>query len=286
MLNEKFEIDPKPTDVPSEVLQTQILTSPDNLTQDVLDVLNKSFFQNNFRTGLMIVIEDFEVLQLQPVLFRHKGKPLVPEGVHPILHGHVDVRRISNKTYGFRISEINQLKKHVKPAEPVKLHLWTSAEDDEASFRNHSGGWPYMPVPVKGSEESNAQSPEEVPRLRDGTFFARHADSFKYEGRFYNLILAIDGKRRALKLYSDLSRQSKTQSGLRFSDQRGVILCSQGIRVCQYNQILDHQGMNGWSDLAQGLDHFSLFIDGLFHSSRTALVTCKPPPRCSKIRNS
>ena len=128
-----------------------------------------------------------------------------------------------------------------------------------------------MPVPVKGSEESNAQSPEEVPRLRDGTFFARHADSFKYEGRFYNLILAIDGKRRALKLYSDLSRQSKTQSGLRFSDQRGVILCSQGIRVCQYNQILDHQGMNGWSDLAQGLDHFSLFIDGPFNSSRTAI---------------
>jgi hypothetical protein len=246
------------------VLQTEILTAPDNLTQDVLDVLDKSYFQNNFRTGLMIVIEDFEVDNYNQYFSVTKGSPSYLREYIRFYTAHADVRRISNKAHGFRTSEVNQLKKHVKPAEPAKLHLWTSAEDDEPSFETIPGGWPYLPIPIKGSEESNAQSPEEVPRLRDGTFFARHADSFKYEGRFYNLILAIDGKRRALRLYPDLSRQSKAQSGLRFSDQRGVMLCSQGIRVCQYNQILDHQGMNGWSDLAQGLDHFSLFIDGPF----------------------
>ena len=124
------------------------------------------------------------------------------------------------------------------------------------------------------------------PPSADGTFFARHADSFKYEGRFYNLILAIDGKAASLKLYPDLSRQSKTQSGLRFSDQRGVILCSLGIRVCQYNQILDHQGMNGWSELAQGLDHFSLFIDGPFELVTNRNLPAQSTHRCSKIRNS
>ena len=123
-------------------------------------------------------------------------------------------------------------------------------------------GWPYLSVPLKG--ESAAQSPEEVPRLRDGTFFARYADSFKYEGRYYNLILAIDGKRRALSMYSQLGRQGKTLSGVRFANQRGVILCSQGIRVCQYNQLLEHPSMNGWNSLAEGVDHFNFFVEGPF----------------------
>ena len=263
VLNEKYPIDPTRTKLPWEVLQNEILASPDNLTQDVLDVLDKSFFQSSFGKGLMIVIEDFEVDNYDRYFSVAKSAPSYLKEYIRFYTAHADVRRIANKEYGFRTSEVNQLKKHVKPAVPARLRLWTSAEEGDP-FEDIPGGWPYLPVPVKGSEDSNAQSPEEVPRLRDGTFFARHADSFKYEGRFYNLILAIDGKRRALKMYPDLSRQSKALSGIRFSDQRGVMLCSQGIRVCQYNQILDHQGMNGWNSLAQGLDHFSLFIDGPF----------------------
>ncbi len=265
VLNEKFAIDPERTDSPWNVLQTEILASPDNLTQDVLDVLDKPFFQKNFTTGLMIVIEDFEVDNYDQYFSVIKSSPSYLKEYIRFYTAHADIRRISNKAYGFRTSEVNQLKRHVKPAEPASLHLWTSAEDDNSLFESIPGGWPYLPVPVKGSEESNAQSPKKVPRLRDGTFFARYADSFKYEGRFYNLILVIDGKRRALKLYPDLNRQGKkAQSGIQFSEQRGVILCSQGIRVCQYNQILAHEGLNGWSDLADGVDHFSLFIDGPF----------------------
>jgi hypothetical protein len=264
VLNENYAIDPERTDTPWELLHTEILTSPDNLTQDVLDALNAAFFQKSFRKGLMIVIEDFEIDNYDQYFSVTKASPSYLREYVRFYTAHADVRRISDKACGFRTSEVNQLKKHVKPGEPATLHLWTSAENDDPFFEPIPGGWPYLPVPLKGSEESNAQSPEEVPRLRDGTFFARHADSFKYEGRYYNLILAIDGKRRALKLYPDLSRQSKAQSGLRFTDQRGVILCSQGVRVCQYNQILDHQGMNGWNDLAQAADHFTLFIDGPF----------------------
>jgi len=264
VLNENYSIEPQQTAEPWEILRTEILASPDNLTQDVLDKLDKSFLQKNFSSGLMIIIEDFEVDDYDQYFSVTKGKPSYLKEYIRFFTAHADVRRISNKSYGFRSSEVNQLKKHVKPAEPARLHLWNSADDDDSTFDSIPGGWPYLPVPLKGSEESNAQSPEEVPRLRDGTFFARHADSFKYEGRFYNLILAIDGKRRALTMYPDLSRQSVARSGIRFSDQRGVMLCSQGIRVCQYNQLLDQEGMNGWSDLTQGLDHFCLFIDGPF----------------------
>ena len=114
VLNEKFEIDPKRTAVPSDVLQTEILTSPDNLTQDVLDVLNKSFFQNNFRTGLMIVIKDFEVNSYDQYFSVTKGSPSYLREYIRFYTAHADIRRISNKAYGFRISEVNQLKRHVK----------------------------------------------------------------------------------------------------------------------------------------------------------------------------
>jgi hypothetical protein len=264
LLNETYNITPTLTNTPWELLQNDLLSSPGKLTQEVVSTLDATFFKTQFATGLMIIIDEFEVDNYDHYFSVTKSSSSYLKEYIRFYTAHADVRRIANKTYGFRASEINQLKKHVVPPDAPVLHLWTSLEGTDQPFEKMIGGWPYLPVPAKGSEESNAQSPEVVPRLRDGTFFARHADSFKYEGQLYNLILAIDGKRRALKLYSDLSRPSKAQSGIRFSDQRGVILCSQGIRVCQYQQILDHQGMNGWSDLAQGVDHFCLFIDGPF----------------------
>ena len=159
-------------------------------------MLDKSFFQKKFRKGLMIFIEEFEVDNYDQYFSVTEGSPSYLKEYIRFYTAHADIRRISNKAFGFRTSEVNQLKKHVKPAEAATLHLWRSVEDDDPTFETILGGWPYLSVPIKGSDESNAQSPEEVPRLRDGTFFARHADSFKYEGRFYNLILAIDGKRR------------------------------------------------------------------------------------------
>jgi hypothetical protein len=284
VLNERFPIEPATTDKPWDILQKDILGIPDNLTQDVLDTLSKEFFQTKFKSGLMLVIEDFELDNFDQYFSVSKSGPSYLRQYIRFHTAHADVRRIGNKAYGFKTSEVNQLKKHVKPVEPCLLHLWTS-DAEESFFESIPSGWPYLPVPVKGSAESAAKSPEEVPRLRDGTFFARYADSFKYEGRYYNLILTIDGKRRALDLYSELSRQSKALSGVRFGDQRGVILCSQGIPVCQYNQILDHPSMNGWDALAKGLDHFSFFVDGPFElvtnrnlPAQSATTLLKDPP--------
>ncbi len=45
VLNEQFPIDPTPTDAPWEILQSEILGTPDNLTQDVLDTLSEEFFR-------------------------------------------------------------------------------------------------------------------------------------------------------------------------------------------------------------------------------------------------
>ena len=263
VLNEHYNINPESTSTPWEVLERDILGTADNLTQDVIEQFSQDFFKKSFKSGLMIIIEDFEIDNFDHYFSISKTNPSYIKEYIRFHTAHADVRRIGNKAYGFRTSEINQLKKHVKPSEPPVLYLWTPGEDEQPQFETIPSGWPYLSI-ARGSTESAAQSPEEVPRLRDGTFFARYADSFKYEGRFYNLILAIDGNSPSPHLYSELSRQSKTRSGIRFSDQRGVVLCSQGIRVCQYNQILEHPSFNGWNELAQGIDHFVFFIDGPF----------------------
>jgi len=264
VLNEKYDISPTSTESPWDVIRNDILSGADNLTQEVTDHFSAEFFRTKFKKGLMVLIEDFEVENFDQYFSVSKATPSYLKEYIRFHTAHSDVRRIDNKAYGFRTSEVVQLKKHVKPAEPCHLYVWTSAEDNIGGFESLEAGWPYLSVPLKGSVESAAQSPEEIARLRDGTFFSRHADSFKYEGRYYNLILAIDGKRRALNEYSELSRQSKSLSGIRFSDQRGVLLSSEGVRVCQYNQLLEHSSMNGWRDLAEGLDHFVFFIDGPF----------------------
>ena len=264
VLNEKYDIAPKQTATPWEVLENDILGTGDNLTKQVINQLPADFFKENFKTGLMVVLEGFEVDNFNQYFAVSKTDPSYLKHFIRFYTAHADVRRIGNKEIGFRSSDITQFKKHVKPADPCVLHLWTTTDAGPFEISSIPSGWPYLPIPKKGSPESAAKSPEEVPRLRDGTFYARHADSFKYEGRYFNLILAIDGKRRALDGYSELSRQSATRSGLRFADQRGVILCSQGVRVCQYNQLLDHDSLNGWGELSRGVDHFNLFIDGPF----------------------
>jgi hypothetical protein len=263
VLNENLDITPSHTSAPWDVLEDDILGAGDSRTKQVVTQLPQNFFTANFKSGLMVVIEGFEVDNFDYYFSASTDPSYLREYIR-FYTAHADVRRIGRKESGFRTSDINQLRKHVSPAEPCVLHLWTSTDNGSFELKALPAGWPYLPMPQKGTEDSAAQSPEVVPRLRDGTFYARYADSFKYENQFYNIILAIDGKRRALNSYSELSRQSAPRSGIRFTDQRGVILCSQGVRVCQYPQLLEHDSMNGWKYLAKGVDHFVLFIDGPF----------------------
>jgi hypothetical protein len=264
VLNEKYDIKPQPTAKPWEVLADDLLGMGGKSTSTVLGILTEPFFDSEFKTGLMIIIEEFEADNFDQYFSVSTRKNSYLREYIRFYTAHADVRRISRKEYGFKSNDINQLKKHIKPLDPPELYLWTSNDAEGLDRESVLAGWPYLPVPKKGLPGSAAQSPEVVPRLRDGTFYARYADSFKFEGRFYNLILAIDGKRRALDEYPQLSRQSSFRSGIPLADQRGVILCSQGIRVCQYNQILEQDALNGWRDLVSAIDHFVFFLDGPF----------------------
>ncbi|VTR94217.1 Uncharacterized protein OS=Lyngbya aestuarii BL J GN=M595_2435 PE=4 SV=1: HATPase_c_3 [Gemmata massiliana] len=257
-LNEKYDISPAETTMPWQTLADNILKDADNLTQPLLEHFAEPFFRGSFLTGLMIVIQDFEVDDFEKYFSLSNPHSYLLEYVKHYT-AHADVRRISSEPHGFRDADVLMLQEHIASA-PVSLRLWVSV--DKPRFEVVSAGWPYLAKPKAGSPYSAAKSPEEVPRLRDGTFHARHAESFRHEGRLYNLILAIDGKRRALDEYTNLSRQNATRSGVSFSDQRGLILSCLGVRVCQYNQFFDHAGLGTWQDLNKAIEHFTFFIDG------------------------
>jgi hypothetical protein len=60
-LDDYYNILPKTTDTPWNLLGNQILQNPDSRTLEILAKLDESFFQNQFKHGTLIVVESFEV---------------------------------------------------------------------------------------------------------------------------------------------------------------------------------------------------------------------------------
>ncbi|MBK6606441.1 MAG: hypothetical protein IPG24_13415 [Leptospiraceae bacterium] len=77
----------------------------------------------------------------------------------------------------------------------------------------------------------------------------------------------IDGYRRALDKYNSLGRQRDGRSEIKLSDQRGTIVCSQGIKICPYNELFTNNSLpelySVLSD-SNSQKHFTFFIDGPF----------------------
>ncbi|MGB3189106.1 hypothetical protein [Lyngbya sp. PCC 8106] len=87
-----------------------------------------------------------------------------------------------------------------------------------------------------------------------------------YNGSSYCLILAIDGNRKALDYYEDLARQGKKKSGIPFSSQRGTFICSEGIKICPYNEIFQESVLEDYSSLSDNKvqSHYTFMIEGSF----------------------
>jgi hypothetical protein len=149
------------------------------------------------------------------------------------------------------------------------LQLWLVDAQGNGQLHPIPQGWPYLPPPHK-----EPSPPAEVHQLRGAQFYARHATAFKFQDRYYAVILAIDGNRRALDQYPELGRQRNRRSGLSLAHTRGVLLSSGGIVVCQYQQLFDSALLEDWAVLNEGKSHFVLIIDGTFElvTNRDALA--------------
>jgi len=176
-----------------------------------------------------------------------------------------DVRELKT-AQGFSANQRMQISAKLKGAE---LFVFANKQAHKIPF-----GYPYMDIGNAGKTDPNIKSPANVARLRDGRFFSRSAKSFTAGGEKFSIIMTIDGNRRAQDEYFSLGRKGHARSGLRLSDQRGLFISVQGIKICKYPELLN--AIQQYEVMTEGdsPSHYCITIDGNFDlvTNRSALT--------------
>ena len=252
-LNPNSDISPNSTNTPWEDL-VSFLGNPNNEVNQILKEFDEDFFQKRFTHGLLIAVQGLEIENFTKHLM--VSPPITENYLTNYIRfytKHGDTRVIS-EDQGFKPTQVKQVTAGVIGA---NLELF-----DGQKFTSINFGFPHLAT----TSEIDIKSPLEVARLRDGRFTARHAKRIKYANNAYSLILTIDGNRRAHDGYSTLDRKGSAKSGLRLSDQRGVAVSVNGIKVCKFNDIFFRSELEDYQILSESDSsaHYLFVIDGPF----------------------
>jgi len=266
---------------------THLFSKPDVHTQAILQKLDRHFFEADFTQGTLIIVQGIEIEDFSYYYGTdgHNHENIGSEWQNKLaeyelsyLRNYIrfntkqgDVKILRAKETGFSASQENNFKTFLGYNETCRLSLWT-----KGTLKEIKPGYPYLAEPEK-QDLPSIKTPSRVSRLSDGNFYYRAARSFKLNGYTYCIILAVDGNRRTLEKYQELNRQGQkgARSGIRLTDQRGVFICSQGIKICPYNELFERNGLREYEVLAtsKGQSHYVLMIDGNFElvTDRNAL---------------
>jgi hypothetical protein len=270
-LNEKFNISSEFHQQPWNILN-ELFPRPKNLTKNILDELNHVFFSSKFNTQVtMIIVEDLEVDDFSTYYSSDDvGSTTWSYLKHYIRFNtrHSDMRILRSDETGFAKRRATSFATTPGYNEQCKLYLWSLFSKKRSSryyLEEIKAGYPYLKKPDQ-AEEIKIKSPSQISTLNNGNFSARYCSTFLYEGTTYCIVLAIDGNRRALNQYEELSRKGQKRSGIRLTDQRGVFISSEGVRICPYNEIFEHSSLKEYSLLAEAKAqcHYILIINGTF----------------------
>lgn len=221
-------------------------------TSRAISFFNKDFFCKHFLKGTLIIIKTPEIEEFGKYFDQSREYPYLVEYIR-FFTAHGNVNYIDDPKKGFPPAELDAFRKRSKTK--CRLNIWTGEKLSEVPF-----GFPYL----ESNHNKESHGPLEVGRLNDGRFHSRRARVVQFEGRSYALILAIDGYRKALQDYKSLSRQGKELSGVKLSQQRGVLIASNGVRVLQHNELFSD--LENYSSLAEraAASHYQFIIDGAF----------------------
>lgn len=231
--------------------------------------------QDQFKSGTLIAIEGFDVQDYGKYFSVSNADSSYLYNYIRFISAHGDVRQFLPSESGFSSVDTNSISSN-RRSQPARLQILTDPTSGVWKLEEVLHGFPYLSV--KTDDENNT-SPNSVNRLRDGRFCARYATVFDHEGQKFSVIVAVDGKRRALDGYRQLGRQRHSGCGITLSSQRGVFLTSHGVRVCPYNDIFREDALADFSVLADNTEHHLIFIDGPFE-----LVTNRNSPAPDSLR--
>ncbi|MEA5561380.1 ATP-binding protein [Planktothrix agardhii] len=249
-----------------------LLPQPDARTVGILDHLDQKYFhQSHLETGTLILVKNLEVDNFSNYYDYYsttsRKYPYIKTYIR-FYTRHGDVRILDHERTGFRAIDAKNFKtSSLTYNDKCQLFIWNCTAK-KGKLEKIPSGYPYIDKPdiIPGMEDYISKPPAEIKRLNTGRFYYRSAHAFKYDGITYCLVLAIDGNRRALESYEELDRQGKKKSGIGFSSQRGTFVCSEGVKICSYNEIFNHSLLQDYMVLSdsKAQTHYVLMINGSF----------------------
>ncbi|WP_199313345.1 MULTISPECIES: ATP-binding protein [Cyanophyceae] len=261
-LSQQYDIQSQADNSPWQTLRN-LFSRPNAQTITILEHLSGRFFQNGFSSGAMIIVQGLEVEKFSD--YYDSGDDGIKEWSylkHYIRFNtrHGDMRCLRPNETGFSDAKFQSLKQSPGYNDQCELYLWT-----KGSLKKIEAGYPYLEKPDE-LDKLQLKSPAQLSRLNDGRFSARGAMTFQFEGINYCLALAIDGNRRAHEKYQELGRKGDKKSGIRLIDQRGTFICSEGVKICNYNEIFEHSKLEDYAVLgtSNAESHYILMINGSF----------------------
>jgi hypothetical protein len=261
-LSQDYDIQSKPDDSPWLTLKN-LFSRPHKQTLSILEHLSEKFFKDCFSKGAMIIVQGLEVEKFSYYYNPDDdGRKEWSYLKHYIRFNtrHGDMRCLRPDETGFSPTKAQVFQKSPGYNEQCELYLWT-----KESLKKIEVGYPYLEQP-NDSDKQVIKSPAQVSRLNDGRFFARGSMTFEFESTTYCLAIAIDGNRRAHDKYQELGRKGDKRSGIRLTDQRGTFICSEGVKICHYNEIFEHGKLADYAVLGtySGQSHYIFMINGSF----------------------
>lgn len=264
-LNPQYNIQTRKDSDPWNTLNN-LFPQADNRTKAILAYLKEGYLTESFCKGTMIIVQSLEVERFS--YFYGTDGPDGKEDFSYIKNyirfntRHGDMRILRAEKTGFPPNKAKNFQNSPGYNDECDLYLWTKGQ-----LKKLESGYPYLEKP-DDLYKLQIKSPSNVSRLRSGNFYSRGAATFSFDGRTYCLALAIDGNGRSLEKYEELDRQgpSGKRSGIRLTDQRGTFICSDGVRICSFNEIFEHSKLEDYAVLGTGnaQTHYIFMIDGSF----------------------
>ncbi|MBW4595283.1 MAG: ATP-binding protein [Brasilonema angustatum HA4187-MV1] len=262
-LNPQYNIQSNLDNSPWQTLRN-LFSRHNKQTANILEYLSEEFFLNRFDSGAMIIVQALEVEKFSDFYDSEEDRITKWSYLkHYICFNtrHGDMRILRPNDTDFPARKAESFKQSPGYNDQCELYLWTKGRKVD-DLKKIFAGYPYLEKP----NDLVISSPAEVSSLSAGRFSARGAATFTFEGITYCLALAIDGNRRAHEKYEELDRKGKKKSGIRLTDQRGVFICSEGVKICRYNEIFEHSKLADYAVLgtSNAQSHYILMINGSF----------------------
>ena len=267
-LSPQYDIQSNVDSNPWQTLK-DLFPTPKKQTTNILNNLNEDFFNKNFTSGTMIIVQSLDVEKFSSYYNSEEDGITKWSYIKNYIRfntRHGDMRILRSSETDFPASKATMFQQCPGYNDQCELYIWTEDTSRKKEFlQKIEAGYPYLHKP-NDMDTSLIRTPAEISTLNAGRFSARGAATFSFEGITYCLALAIDGNRRCHEKYEELDRKGKKKSGIRLTDQRGLFICSEGIKICRYNEIFEHSKLADYVGLgmSNAQSHYIFMINGSF----------------------